>query len=148
MMASSLHLVLRVSAAAQSPFEDFDHVRFPIYAATVRHGTPWNDFQRAGAMLNLLSQMESLAEIEETEINRIKDSLQPNQGLANVQICSVGRPDYGHSFVAKLKAAAIPIVGEPVVFPAGMMVVAAMSLGEQLVTYSIVDIETGNCPAE
>ena len=58
-------------------------------------------------MVNLLGQTESIEQCHDAEIKRIKDMLQPGQALASVMVGSVGRPDHGHLFVTKMKAAQV-----------------------------------------
>jgi hypothetical protein len=48
-----------------------------------------------------------LSDLQEAEVERIKQGLKPGQSLSSILVPCVGRPDYGHQFVDKLKAAGV-----------------------------------------
>jgi hypothetical protein len=74
-------------------------------APEIRTGEPLTDFQRVGKIMGLLGAASSLSVAQDVEVKRIKDTLKPGQKVASLLVSCVGRPDYGHTFVAKLRAA-------------------------------------------
>jgi len=93
---------------------------------------------RAGKLMNVLGSGDSLEASFDMEVKRLKDSLKPGQKLGQVLVQCVGRPDYGHNFIQKLKGAGVEIVGNPIVYNAGFMAVAMSSWGEMTFLYRII----------
>ena len=105
----------------------------------IREGEPLTESERAGKIMNVQATAGSLFELMDIEVDRIKYTLKPGQKVGSLLVQCVGRPDYGHRFVAKLMSAEIPFEGEPVVYNTGFMSVVTASWGEILVFYKIVD---------
>ena len=103
----------------------------------IREGPVLSDAQRAGMLMNLLSEAPDYNTAQDDYIERIKGGLKPGQKLEQVMIQCSGRPDIGHAFIKKMKEAGIPLEDEPLVYSAGFMSVAMTAFGEMNVIYNI-----------
>ena len=63
--------------------------------------------QRVSMIMTAQGKAPSLTELQDIEVRRIKDTLKPGQRVSSLLVPCVGRPDYGHQFVEKLKAAGL-----------------------------------------
>lgn len=107
--------------------------------AEIRTGEPLSEAERAGKLMSVLGSAESLDVSMDLEAQRLRDTLQPGQKVGNILIQCVGRPDYGHNFIQKLKDVGVHIEGNPVVYNAGFLSVATSSWGEMTFMYRIVE---------
>ncbi len=73
----------------------------------VREGEPLPEDKRVGMIFTLQETAPCLSDLQEAEVERIKQGLKPGQSLSSILVPCVGRPDYGHQFVDKLKAAGV-----------------------------------------
>lgn len=94
---------------------------------------------RALKLMNVLGSGDSLEQAFDMEVQRLKDSLQPGQKLGQILVSCVGRPDFGHRFVQKLRDADIAIEGTPIVYNLGFMHIAFSSWGELTFMYKIIE---------
>ncbi len=107
--------------------------------AEIRTGEPLSETERAGKLMNVLGSSESLEAALGIEAQRLKDTLKPSQKLGSILISCVGRPDYGHNFIEKLKDVGVVIEGNPIVYNAGFLSVAMSSWGEMTFLYKIIE---------
>lgn len=115
--------------------EDDTFVAFGI-STTIREEV-LTEFQRVGMLMNVQNQAKSMSELQDEEIERIKKSLKPNERIKKVLIQTVGRPDYGHQYLNKLKEADVPMADDVVstVYNGGMLFVATSNWGEMSAQY-------------
>lgn len=94
---------------------------------------------RVGKLMNVLGSATDLEAAMDQEAQRIKDTLEPGQSIGDILISCVGRPDHGHKFLDKLRSVGVSIVGDPVVYNGGFIVVALSTWGEFTVVYKIIE---------
>jgi sugar/nucleoside kinase (ribokinase family) len=94
---------------------------------------------RAGKLMNVIGSGDSLEESMTIEAQRLKDSLQPGQKLGQILVSCVGRPDYGHNFLDKLRKLGVEIDGTPHVYNAAFLSLAMSSWGEVTFLYRIIE---------
>jgi hypothetical protein len=108
--------------------------------AKIREGDDFIPVQdRALKLMNVLGSGESLEHSFDLEVHRLKDSLKQGQKLGQILVSCVGRPDYGHQFIQKLRDVGVEIVGTPTVYNVGFLHVALSSWGELVFLYKIVE---------
>lgn len=79
----------------------------------VRDGPPLTEAERASRIYELQGTAPSLEELEDLQVLRIRDSLPPGHHITSLVVPCVGRPDFGHRFVAKLRAAQVRMSAQP-----------------------------------
>jgi len=106
---------------------------------TVHEGTPLSKLQRLGMLMSVQTQAESMAELQDAEITRIKSNLKPDEKISSILIQTVGRPDYGYEYVNRLKEAKVPMVDDAVisVYNGGMFSAAMSTWGEMSAQYVV-----------
>ena len=104
----------------------------------IREGPVLSDMQRAGMLMNLLSEAPDYDTAQDDFIKRIKENLKPGQSLEHVMVQCSGRPDIGYTFIKKMKKSGIPLKDEPLVYSAGFVSVYTTALGEMYLIYNIV----------
>ena len=104
----------------------------------IREGPVLSDMQRAGMLMNLLSEAPDYDTAQDDFIKRIKENLKPGQSLEHVMVQCSGRPDIGYTFIKKMKKSGIPVKDEPLVYSAGFVSVYTTALGEMYLIYNIV----------
>lgn len=88
--------------------EDGQFVAFGL-DPVIREGEPLPESVRVGKIMTVQGKAPSLSELQDAEVRRIKDALKPGQKIASVMVPCAGRPDYGHMFVERLKAAGVSV---------------------------------------
>jgi len=106
--------------------------------ATIRAKDELPENARVGKLMNVLGSAQDLESSMDEEAQRIKDALRPGQSIGDVFVNCVGRPDYGHNFLAKLRSVGVHIEGQPFVYNGGFVSVATSSWGEFTVMYKII----------
>lgn len=79
-----------------------------------------------GRLMTVQNQAKTMAELQDREIERIKKDLKEDERIRAVLIQTVGRPDYGHQYLRKMKDAGVPMSEDAVtsVYNGGMFSVA------------------------
>ena len=93
---------------------------------------------RMQTLVNSIDMGTSLEDAFEKAARHIKSGLKPGQMLGNILIPCVGRPDYGHLFIQKLRDEGIEIVGTPNVYSEGMVSIVMGAWGSLSLTYQIM----------
>lgn len=75
----------------------------------------------------------------EKAAKHIKSGLKSGQKLGNVMIPCVGRPDFGHLFVQKMKDEGIEITGTPYVYTEGLLRAVLGAWGNISLLYKIIE---------
>jgi len=100
---------------------------------------PPSEAWRTEMLMNVQRRAASLQELQDAEVCRIKEELKPGEKIASLVVQCVGRIDYGHAFVEKLKAADVPMeAGNVVVYNMGLFGVATFGWGDVCATYKVV----------
>ena len=98
-----------------------------------------SEFERAGMLMKVQVQEKSMEALQEAEIARIKSNLKPGEKIKSILISAVGRPDYGHMYIKKLKDANVPMFDNvtATVFNCGLLGVATSNWGEMYALYIV-----------
>jgi hypothetical protein len=86
--------------------EDGQFVSFGV-PVVIREGEPLPESERVGMIMTVQGRAPSLSELQDAEVRRLRDALEPGQRIASLLVPCVGRTDFGHMFVNKLKAAGV-----------------------------------------
>jgi hypothetical protein len=86
--------------------EDGQFVSFGV-DPVIREGEPLPESERVGMIMTVQGRAPSLSKLQDAEVRRLKDALEPGQKIASLLVPCVGRTDFGHMFVDKLKAAGV-----------------------------------------
>ena len=80
-----------------------------------------------------------MEELQDAEIARIKNDLQPDERITMILCQTVGRPDLGYEYVEKLKQAGVPISDDVVisVYNGGILGVVTNAWGEMNAMYIV-----------
>jgi hypothetical protein len=121
--------------------EDNSFIGFGI-PTTIREKVP-TEFQRVGQLMNFQSSANTMSELQDAEIARIKKNLKPDEKIRAILVQTVGRPDYGHQYVKKMKEANVPMTDDVVatVYNGSFFSVALSAWGEMSTQY-IVEKDT------
>jgi hypothetical protein len=87
--------------------EDGQYVSFGVPVAIREGELP--EAKRVGMIMTVQEKSPSLSELQDAEVQRIKRGLKPGQRLSSLLVPCVGRTDYGHQFVNKLKVADVSV---------------------------------------
>jgi len=100
------------------------------------------EFEKAGLLMKIQHSEKSMADLQNAEIRRIKSDLKPDEKIKNILICTIGRPDYGHQYIDKLKAENVPMTDDltATVFNSGIFGVATSNWGEMYALYTVVKV--------
>lgn len=105
---------------------------------TIREEAP-TQFERASKLMNVQLQEKSMEELQDAEIARIKNDLQPDERITMILCQTVGRPDVGYEYVEKLKQAGVPMSDDVVisVYNGGILGVVTNAWGEMNAMYIV-----------
>ena len=97
------------------------------------------EFQRVGMLMTLQHKKQSIAEVQDAEVERILTDLRPDERIRSVLIMAVGRPDFGYKYVEKMKRAKVPMTDDVTisVYNAGMFACATSNWGDMTVQYIV-----------
>ena len=117
--------------------EDGQYIGFGI-TVTIRDEI-LTESQRVGMLMTVQHKKQSIAEVQDAEIERILMDLKAGERIHTVLISAVGRPDFGYKFVEKMKKANVPMTEDvsTTVFNAGMFACATSNWGELSVQYIV-----------
>jgi len=121
--------------------EEGHHLISGTPASVRKEGIPLD--KRIKLLLNPIGMGDSMVDAFEKAAQHIKEGLEESSGgqppkIGNVLLPCVGRPDYGHLFLKKIKEAGIEIVGTPNVYSEGMFGVVMGTWGSVQLQYKII----------
>ena len=90
-------------------------------------------------IMTVANQAKSMEELFDAEVARKKKDMKPDEHITRILISVVGRPDFGHQYMNKMKEANIPMADDVVisVYNGGMFAVVASSWGEMSVLFVV-----------
>ncbi|KAL7455665.1 hypothetical protein ACHAWC_007206 [Mediolabrus comicus] len=97
------------------------------------------EFERLSRLMTVQNKALTLEELQDLEVARIKENLQPDEKLSMVLVQTVGRIDYGHKYLQKLKDANVPMFDnvELSVCNSGIEAAVASQWGEMSAVYIV-----------
>ena len=117
--------------------EDDSFVSFGVPVTT--SDVVLTEAERFEKLMTMQNKAKSMTELQDKEIARIKADLKADELLSKVFIRTVGRIDYGHKYLQKMKEASVPMMDdvEVSVCNSGMISVVTSRWGEMSAVYSV-----------
>ncbi len=97
------------------------------------------EYERMSGLMTVQNKASTLEELQDLEIARIKKNLRSDEKLAMVAVQTIGRIDYGHKYLQKMKDANVPMFDdvELNVCNSGIVAAVASAWGEMSAMYIV-----------
>ncbi|KAL7525285.1 hypothetical protein ACHAWF_001292, partial [Thalassiosira exigua] len=97
------------------------------------------DFQRLGMLMTVQNKAQTMADLHDAEVARVKKNMKPGEKLTTILVICIGRPDLGYQYVDKLRAANVPMSDDVLksVYNGSFFFVATSSWGDMVAQYVV-----------